>query len=71
MNKSTLKSSTYAQQEQHVFVVRMWWEPNQAKTSGEWRGMIEHVRTREKQYFQEIQSLPEKVLAMLEDSKPK
>lgn len=41
----------------HLFVVRVWWEPDNGGASGEWRGAIEHVGSRAKQYFREMEAL--------------
>ena len=43
----------------HLFLVRLWWEPGDHDASGEWRGSVEHVATREKRYFREIEGLAE------------
>jgi hypothetical protein len=43
----------------HLFLVRLWWEPDERDTSGEWRGSVEHVATREKRYFREIEVMAE------------
>jgi hypothetical protein len=37
----------------HLFLVRLWWEPDEREASGEWRGSVEHVATREKRYFRD------------------
>jgi hypothetical protein len=37
----------------HLFLVRLWWEPDERSASGEWRGSVEHVATHEKRYFRD------------------
>lgn len=50
---------------QHLFVVRVWWEPDGEGESGEWRGSIEHIASREKRYFRELKSLSQFIEAHL------
>jgi hypothetical protein len=54
-----------AGERQHLFVVRLWWEPDETGSFGEWRGSVEHVATREKRYFREPQNLCEFVSSHL------
>jgi hypothetical protein len=46
-----------AARRQHLFVVRMWWEPDGGDMVGEWRGSIEHVNSRTKRYFRDMEKL--------------
>ncbi len=43
----------------HLFIVRLWWEPGDGSTFGEWRGSVEHTATHEKRYFREMETLSE------------
>lgn len=39
----------------HVFILRIWREPREIKGAElEWRGVIEHVPTGERRYFNEL-----------------
>lgn len=42
--------SSNPERPEHLFVVRIWQEPEQIKT-GEWRGSIEHVPSGQRLYF--------------------
>jgi hypothetical protein len=41
---------------EHLFVVRLWREASGAP--GTWRGSIEHVATRQRRYFSDLDALP-------------
>ena len=45
------------QPQSHLFIVRLWWEPDDRGLAGEWRGSVEHIATREKRYFREPSAL--------------
>jgi hypothetical protein len=40
---------------EHLFIVRLWREAD--GDPGTWRGSIEHVATRQRQYFSDVDSL--------------
>lgn len=48
--------SPAAERSEHLFVVRVWQEPEQVK-SGEWRGSIEHVGSGQRLYFVSLDDL--------------
>ena len=54
-----------AARQRHLFVIRMWWEPDDESASGEWRGSIEHVPSRTRRYFRDLGALPELVAMMM------
>jgi thiosulfate/3-mercaptopyruvate sulfurtransferase len=43
----------------HLFAVRLWWEPDACGATGEWRGSVEHIATRERRYFRDLAALAE------------
>ncbi len=46
-----------SQRTQHLFVVRVWWEPSEATQAGVWRGQVEHAPSGQRQYFTELEEL--------------
>jgi hypothetical protein len=39
----------------HVFIVRIWWESREIEgATPEWRGLIEHVPTRQRRYLRDL-----------------
>lgn len=46
-------------QDAHSFVIRIWREPSNEKTAGIVRGWIEHAQSKERQYFQDVDSIVE------------
>lgn len=48
-----------------LFIVRLWWERQDEKSTGEWRGWVEHVPTRERRYFREIENVAEFIQGLL------
>jgi len=49
-----------------VFLVRLWWEPDQAApNAGEWRGTVEMLGTDKKFYFRELSQVSEIIAAAL------
>jgi len=49
-----------------VFIVRLWWEPNEAApTAGEWRGSVELLGADKKIYFRELSQVSEIIAAAL------
>jgi hypothetical protein len=49
----------------HSFVVRLWYEPGGADTSGQWRGSVEHVPSGQRRYFIALGDLTEFVASKL------
>lgn len=45
-----------AERSEHLFIVRVWQEPEQIKTA-EWRGSIEHVPSGQRLYFTSFNDL--------------
>ena len=51
-----------------VFILRFWFEPREiAGANQQWRGMIEHVPTGERRYFQRIEEIPGLILPYLKE----
>ncbi len=49
-----------------VFIVRLWWEPDQAASNaGEWRGAVELLGADKKFYFRELSQVGEIIAAAL------
>ncbi len=48
--------SEASERSQHLFLVRIWYEPSQA-TSNSWRGSVEHVPSRQQMYFTSLRDL--------------
>ncbi|MEJ5312257.1 MAG: hypothetical protein WHX52_21035 [Anaerolineae bacterium] len=50
-----------------VFIVRLWWEPDEATpNAGEWRGAVEMLGTDKKFYFRALSQVSEIIAAMLD-----
>lgn len=63
---STSDNSGTPEPHPQLFIVRLWWERENAASSGEWRGWVEHVPTRERRYFREIENVAEFIHGLLE-----
>ncbi len=51
----------------HVFIIRMWLEPREiAGAAPEWRGMIEHVTSGERQYVKSLDEATEFIAGFLQ-----
>ncbi len=49
-----------------IFIVRLWWEPDQAASNdGEWRGAVELLGADQKFYFRELAQVSEIIAAAL------
>jgi len=49
-----------------VFIVRLWWEPDEATSNaGEWRGSVELLGADKKFYFRELSQVGEIIAAAL------
>jgi len=49
-----------------VFIVRLWWEPDDADSNhGEWRGSVELLGVDKKIYFRELSQVSEIIAAAL------
>lgn len=47
-----------SEQDTHVFVIRMWREPREMEgKQSEWRGVIEHVETRERRHVRALREI--------------
>lgn len=47
-----------ADEKSNVFIIRFWHEPRENKASDMiWRGSVEHLETRDVQYFQKMTTL--------------
>lgn len=47
-----------ADQDRHVFVVRIWREPREMPgAAAEWRGVIEHLPTQEHRYLTDLRAI--------------
>ena len=55
-----------AADQQHSFVVRLWYESGGANAPGQWRGSVEHVPSGQRRYFIELGDLTEFVASKLE-----
>jgi len=54
-----------------VFIVRLWWEPDEATpNAGEWRGSVELLGADKKFYFRELSQVSEIIAAALGETCP-
>ncbi len=50
-----------------IFIVRIWREPREiARAAPAWRGVIEHVPSREKSYLRDLDEIPALIAPYLE-----
>ena len=42
---------------EHAFLVRTWREPGDAGGHAEWRGLVEHLHTKQRRYFRDLGDL--------------
>lgn len=59
------------EQSPHSFILRIWREPQGKDGSGEWRGMLEHVASRQQFYVRDLDHIAELIRPFLEDGEVK
>ena len=49
----------FFEEDTQVFILRFWFEPREIEgAESEWRGVIEHVKSGERRYFQNLELIP-------------